>query len=185
MGLLDKLTEKVGKVVENVTTKSLSGESKELYEKDKASGIESRRERESQLQEKQVEVEKHKVKTDKSSLKELEPLLLKIEALDDNKIWIGGLDNFRTNQNAKFANILSGNKNVKTISICEEQCYICKFDGESFGAFKGFGKADVVLFEAEGLVSKKIKLKLIDGYSVSLDITENKEKVNSLKEFLK
>lgn len=185
MGLLDKMMQKVGDTMEKTMGKNLSGESKEQYEKDKENKVSAKQEQDSLKEEAKMALAEHTVPADKTALKDLELLLIKNKTLNEQKNWVGGFDNFRTNQNAKFANILSGNKNVKTISIYGDQCFVCKYDGNNFLAVKQFSKSDVIRFEVEGLVGKKIKLELKDNYKLSIDVTENKEKVAILKNFFK
>lgn len=185
MGFLNNMMDKIGKGMEKVMSKNLSGDSKEQYEKEKEEKEKVKQENESDKLEMQNELALHKVSANKSELKELEPLLKKVDVMDDDKLWIAGFDNFKANQNAKAANLFSGNKNVKTLSKKDDDLFVCKYSDEHFYAIKKFAKDDVVNFTVEGMLGKSVKLQLKDGYKYSVDVTENKDKLTQLKEFLK
>jgi hypothetical protein len=185
MGLFNNLMAKVSEKIEKSMSKNLTGESKEQYEKEKAERLAKREEFEKQQQLAQAELDKHKTPANKNELKNIEPLLEKIEVLDDKKLWLAGFDNFKTNQNSKAANLFSGNKNIKVLSLSGDTYYVSKFDGDNFYAYKQFSKEDVVKIEVEGMLSKKIKLNFKDGKSFSVDITENKDKAADFKNLLK
>ena len=185
MGFFYDLMDKIGKGMEKVMSKNLTGESKEQYEKEKAEKAQSKLEKQEKQQQLQTELDSHKIAVSKTQLKELEPILEKMNTLDEEKIWIGGFDNFRANQNAKAANLFSGNKNIKTLSKHGDDFYVCKYLEEHFVAVKKFAKEDVANFAVEGMVSKSVKLELRDGFKYSVDVSENKEKLTTLKELLK
>lgn len=185
MGLFDNLMAKVGEKMEKSMSKNLTGESKEQYEKEKTDNLLKKEEFEKQKAEAQAELDTHKIPANKNDLKNLEALLEKIEVLDDKKLWLAGFDNFKTNQNAKAANLFSGNKNIKVLSAKGDTYYLSRFENDIFFAYKKFAKEDLVKIEVEGLMSKKIKLSFKNGKGYSVDITENKDKATKFKNLLK
>lgn len=185
MGLLDNLMNKIGEKLEQGLAHNMTGESKELYEKEKAEKAIMQAELAKKKEVAQAELDTHKVKIDKNELKNLEVLLQKINVIDTNKLWLAGFDNFKANQNTKAANLFSGKKNIKILSYDGTKYYLSKFDGDNFFAYKQFIKADVTKLEIEGLINKKIKLNFKDGKSYSVDIIENKEKASNFKNMLK
>lgn len=182
MGLLNNLMSKVGNAVEKAVSKNLSGDSKKEYEEYKQKQADQKLATEQKQQEIKNELELHKTTASKNELKELLPLLQKINVLDSNLIWVGGFDNFKTNQNAKAANLFSGNKNIKVFAVNGDTYYLCKFENDSFYAYKMLTKQDITGCEVEGLVSKKLKIKTKDNHPFSIDVTENKEALSKIKE---
>lgn len=184
MGLFGDLMSKVGAKMEAVMGKNMSGESKEAYEKEQQANDEQILEQETQKAESAQELDKHKTTATASDLKNLETLLQTIAVIDQNKQWVGGFDNFKANQNAKAANLFSGNKNIKVLSACDNAFYLSKYHNGSFYAYQMFTKQDVVKLQIEGMLSKKIKLELANGTTYSVDVSENKEMVAVLKQLL-
>ncbi|MDD4316026.1 MAG: hypothetical protein PHC84_02570, partial [Clostridia bacterium] len=178
MGLFENLMGKVGNAMEKSMSKNLQGESKEAYEKEKAEKAENKAAFEKDQQAIKDDLASRKIQASSNDLKSPEALLAKIGVIDESKIWVGGFDNFKANQNAKFANIFSGNKNIKIVSLVNGVFYLSKFEDGNFYAYKKFTKEQVASAEIEGLLSKKIRIKLNDNTTYSVDITENKEKLD-------
>jgi len=185
MGLFGNLMNKIGTAMEKSMSKNLSGESKEQYEKDQAEKLEKQASFEQKQNEIKEELELHTITATKTALKDLESLLSQINVLDNRKIWVGGFDNYKLKQNSKVVNMFSGNTNIKTISVTNDIFYLCKFDGTNFLAYKSFKKDQVISVDIEGFMSKKIRIKLNDNTQYSVDVTENKDKINELKNEIK
>lgn len=181
MGLFNNLMNKIGQKMEKSMSKNLTGDSAKQYQEEKESAESIKNEKFEQEKKYEEQLTPLKTSYSKNDMKNLEQLLEKIKVLDERKLWIGGFDNFKTNQNAKAANLFSGNKNIKILSVNKDTYYLCKFDDDSFYAYKLFNKNEVLKVEVEGLLSKKIKLTFKDGKNYSVDISENKDKAVQFK----
>lgn len=181
MGIFGKLMSKIGEKMEKSMSKNLTGDSAKLYQEEKEANQAIINEKLEQEKKYEENLNTFKTSYSKNDMKNLEQLLEKINVLDEKKIWVGGFDNFKTNQNAKAANLFSGNKNIKILSANNDTYYLCKFDNESFYAYKLFTKDEVLKVEVEGMLSKKIKLTFKDGKNYSVDISENKDKATQFK----
>lgn len=180
MGLWDSLNKKIGNAIENAASKNMSGATKEAYEKEKAENLKTAE-----------EIAKNTVPMisgsyDKAELENLGALLKKIDAVDEENIWIAGFPNYKTNQNAFAANLLSGKKNLKFLASKSGFFYLLKLENGTISSYKGFRKEDVAEVEATGkLLTKSFKVKLKDGTVYTVDVSENKDKIQQIKEKLK
>ncbi len=185
MGLFDKLMSKVGNAMENSMSKNLQGESKAEYEKEKTERAEEKAKTAAEQDAAKEELQTQRVQATTADMKNPADLLKKINAIDENNVWVGGFDNFKANQNPTFANMLSGNKNLRVLSQANGVFYLSKFQDGCFYAYKKFAKEQVSSCEVEGLMSKSIKIKTNDGTTYSVDVTENKDKLEEIKKALK
>ncbi|NLB48500.1 MAG: hypothetical protein GX813_01455 [Erysipelotrichia bacterium] len=185
MGLLDKLKSKVGDAMEKSMVKNLQGDSKAAYEKEKAKQVAENVDLASAQVSAKEDLQTRRVAATKAEMKNPDILLRKIGVIDENNIWIGGFANFKTKQNPIFANLLSGNKNLRILSLANGTFYLSRFEKGLFYAYKTFVLEQVQSCKIEGLINKSIRIKLNDGAAYSVAITENKDKIEDLRKVLK
>lgn len=179
MGLLDKLGKKLGDAMEKTLAKNMTGASKEEYEKNKA-------EREAAAAEKLANaVQPISGKYEKSELDNLGALLKKIGAIGDDELWIAGFLNLRANTNATVANLFTGKKNLKFLTCNGDKFYCLSLDDGEISSYRHFRKDDVLLVEVKGLMTKSFAVTFRDKGMYSVDVTENKGKIDEMKAKLK
>lgn len=179
MGFLDNLSKKIGNAMEKAVTSNLSGASKEEYEKEMAK-------REAAAAEKAANAVKPVSGSyEKAELNNLSPLLKKIGAIDASDTWIAGFPNYRSGVNATFANIATGKKNLKILAINGSGFYFIKLDDGTISSYKEFRKEDIASVEVKGLLTKSFEVELKDRTVFTVDVTENKDKVDQVKNILK
>jgi len=180
MGLLDNISKKIGNAMEQSAAKNMTGATKEEYEKEKAARVEA-----------VAQAEASAVSTisgsyDKAELENLDSLLKKIGAIDNEGLWIGGYLKLRPNQNAVVANILSGKKNLKFLTYNSGVFYLIRLDNGKILSYKGFRKEDVVSVTTKSdLFTKTFRLELNDKSTYIVDVAANKGKISQLKSKLK
>ncbi len=185
MGLLGKIMNKVGEKMESVMSKNLTGESKEAYQREQKEKEEIKKVKEDQVQSQKEELELHSISAIKSDLKNLEDLLTKIKVLDNKNFWVGGFENYKLKQNARFSNLFFGNKNIRVLSLIGDTFYVSKFNGSKFYAYGSFTKSDVSEVKIEGMFFKKLKI-IFNGKKIfTIDVSKNKNKLKDLKDLLK
>lgn len=173
MGLLDKITKKIGNAIEKAASKNLTGASKEEYEKYKA-------EKEKAASEKPTE-NNISASYSGAELKNLDSLIQKVNAVDEQNLWIAGFPNFKVNQNAIAANLFSGKKNLKFLTYNNGTFYLLRLDNGEIGSYRIFKKENVASVEVSGMMTKSFKVTFKDGTNYSVDVTENKDKIASMK----
>jgi len=179
MGILDKISKKIGDSMEKAAASNMTGESKELYEKEK-------KEREEKAKE-FAEFKSQSVSTPASAeeMKDLNALLAKAKAVDSDNLWLAGFPNFKTNQNAKVANLFSGKKNLKIITKCNDVFFLLRFEDGNLKSYDVFNKSMVKEVGSEAkLFSKTFKVKL-GSHLFTIEVTDNKDKIKQMVDALK
>ncbi|MDD4121163.1 MAG: hypothetical protein PHG90_06260 [Clostridia bacterium] len=180
MGFLDNLSKKIGNAIEKSAAQNMTGATKEAYEKEKAERAEAAAKAEASA------VPGIMGKYEKSDLDNLGALLKKIGAIDESALWIAGFPNFKANQNAFAANLLSGKKNLRFLAKNDDAFYLIKLDEGTISSYKGFRKEDVSSVEAKGgFLTKSFRVELKDRTVYTVDVSENKDKIDQMKNILK
>lgn len=180
MGILDKISKKVGDVIETYSAKNMTGATKEEYVKDKSANAEAAANAEASA------VKSISGSYQKADLDNLDILLKNIGAIDDEGLWIGGFLKLGANRNAVFANILSSKKNLKFLTYNAGVFYLIRLDNEKIMSYKGFRKKDVVSVSSKSsLFEKTFKVELIDRTTFIIGVAANKGKINQIKSKLK
>lgn len=178
MGLLEKL----GNAMEKSAAKNMTGESKEEYLKEKA----QKEEAAAVVAAASAPIDSVSGTYSAEELKELDKLMRKIGAVDGEGLWIGGFPNFKTGQNAVFANLLSGKKNLKFLTKNVDTYFLLKLEKGVISSYKAFSKKEVYQVEAQSkILSKSFKIKFNDNHVFTIDVTENKDKVKLMRDLLK
>ena len=179
MSILGKIGQKIGNAMEKAASNNMTGESKKLYEQEKF-------EREQNEQEKTV-IEGFKIEFNKDDLKNINELIQRIPNSDENALWIAGFSNHRTNQNATAANLFSGKKNLRFLIINQDIFYFAHFVDNTFESYKNFVQSDIKKTEIKSklLGASTLYVELKDGKVFTIDITENKEKLDHIKNIFK
>lgn len=179
MGLLSKIGQKIGNAMEKSASQNMTGESKELYEKEKA-------EREQRKMD-QVIDPMIDISFTKDELKDLDLLIRRADMTDDRGLWIAGFSNHRHNQNASAANLFSGKKNLRFLTLKGDLLYFAHFVDDHFKTYKALRKENIrkmdIKMKLIGASTCYIELK--DQTIFTIDITENKQKASEIKEILK
>ncbi len=178
MGLLGKISQKMGDAMEKSATKNMTGSSKEVYDTDKNATKEAK--------ENDIPNEMIEFKFDKKDLNDLESLLIKGKFIDEQLLWIAGFPNFRANQNAIAANLLSGKKNLKFLCVNQGIYYCAHFEKNLLRTYKVFKNSDVKKYEVKSklLGSTTFKIEFNDNKVFTIAVTENKDKVNLIHDHL-
>lgn len=180
MGLLDNISKKIGNAIEQSAAKNMTGASKEEYEKEKAA------KEQAAAQAAAAAVAPISGSYQKEELENLDALLKKIGAIDEEGVWIGGYLKLRENQNAIVANILSGKKNLKFLTYNSGLFYLIRLDNGKIMSYKGFRKEDVTSVTSKSnLFATTFKVSLNDRTTFVVDIAANKGKLSELKSKLK
>lgn len=169
MGIFDKLKNKVLGSIEKSAVSQMSEEDKAKYEAERAA------------QKQDVFSDKKEMKYTKEETKDLQGLLMKLDVLDERKLWIGGFSKTHSNTNAKFANMFSGHKNLRFIAVKDDVFYMISFKDDIISSYKEFKKENVKSFDKGSVFS----ITLFDKTFLNLDVTQNKSKVNELYALLK
>ena len=180
MGLLDNIGKKIGNAIETSAAKNMTGATKEEYEKEKAAKAEAAAQTASNA------VNPISGSFEKTELENLTALLKKIGAIDDEGLWIGGFLKLRSNQNAVFANILSGKKNLKFLTYNSGAFYLIRLENGNIMSYKAFRKEDVASVSSKNSLFEKVfKVELKDRTIFVIGVTENKDKIAPMKNKLK
>lgn len=173
MGIFDKISQKIGNAIKETTEKNATGKTRELLESENNNNNND---------------------SDNNCPKDLEISIpfSKDDSFEDiirnaglGDLWVAGYDNFRSNQNAKFANMFSGKNNLKFI-ICKDDCvYICKTEKNVFNLLKVASKRDIVEAKVINKMLEKSVVVKLNGFTTTIDVTENKEKLSQIQSFLK
>ncbi|HZJ89193.1 MAG TPA: hypothetical protein VFD05_00725 [Bacilli bacterium] len=169
MGILDKIKAKIGSAIEKSAVSQMTDEEKTAYKaerealKPEVGGVEL------------------SLQYTKEEVKDLESLLLKLGAIDNRKVWIGGFLKQRQNTNAKFANMFSGHKNLRFLTLKDDIFFMIKFEGDKIYSYKAFKKEHV----ASVRKSPVFTVALFEKVTMHLEVTKNKQKVNELVSLLK
>ncbi len=179
MGLLEKLSQKMGDAMEKSAAKNMTGSSKEVYENEKKDF--------DNANEDQKIGEMVEFKFEKNDLNDLESLLLKGKFIDSQLLWIAGFPNFKTNQNAVAANLLTGKKNLQFLCINQEIYYFVHFEKDYIKTYRIFNKSDIKIFELKSKLfgTDTFKIELNDKKIFTISVTENKDKVRLITNYLK
>ncbi|MBU1093689.1 MAG: hypothetical protein KKH01_04425 [Firmicutes bacterium] len=173
MGILTKISKKIEDIASE-TSQYLSGDSKKAYEEQKATEA------------KKIEKTVEGYTFTKDQLRDLDVLLGQANFVDGRHLWIAGFDNFKANQNVKAANLFSGKKNLKFLSIKDDDFYLMKFDKNVLLPYRVFNVDDVLLVDLTSKMTKSsMKIKFKDDTKFSIDITENKDSVKAIKGMFK
>lgn len=179
MGLLGKLGQKLGDAMEKSASKNMTGASKEAYEAEK-------KEQEAQKKE-QIIDEMISIPFSKDDLKDLNGLVNRANLIDENQLWVAGFSNFRANQNASAANLFSGKKHLRFFSVNKEVYSFAFFEDDMFKTYRIFRDQDIkdVDVKIKMLGASTLKIELKDGKLLTIDVTENKDKLQSIKGMFK
>lgn len=179
MGVFDKIKKKMSDTFEKVVSNNMSGASKEEYEKEKAN-LSKQTDTDSASS-----TENINANYTKEDLADLEQLLKKAGALDNQNIWIAGFSNIKHGQNATAANLFSGKNNLKFLTHKDGLFYMLGFNKGVISSYKIFQKADVAKVEAkDSLLTKTFKVVLKDKTTYTVDVKENKDKTKQLNNIL-
>jgi len=178
MGILGKISEKIGNAMEKSASKHMTGNSKKVYEEEE--------QKLKDLKEMQIPEQLIEYKFSKDELKDLNTLLIKAELIDDKNLWIGGLPNFKVNQNSRASNLFSGKKNLRFFTVRDEIYYFALFEKDILKVYRAFKKEHIVNVEAKSKLigGSTLKIELIDGKVFTIDVTENKENFEAIKTLL-
>ncbi len=165
MGLLDKIKRKIGSAMEKSAVKQMSEEDREKYEKEK------------------LKVSKPKESLPiiqsnftKDELNNLEALLIRVGAVDNDKVWVSGFLKHRDNLNVRTANLFSGKKNMKFLTYNNGLFYMLGFDKDIIKSVQTFKQENVIKAENK----KEFRLELNLKTNIRLVITDNKKKADEL-----
>lgn len=185
MGFLDKMGQKLDKAVGSM----LAGDSKKQWEEAKATKEERKAEAEEaervQVQEFNAELEAHRTDATVEELKDLEQLLTKIGVLDENKIWIAGLEHYRLDTNPRFANMFKGKKIIRAVAINKDMIYWCRYEDGKFFAYNKHVKQDISYFEIVGHVEKDFRLETKNKKKIWLRVTKNRGQLSAFRRAVK
>lgn len=178
MGLLSKLGQKLGDAVEKSASKNMSGTSKEVYESEKIEKADALKNKES--------FDMIETEYSKDELKDLQNLLKRAKLVDEHHLWIAGFPNFKANQNAKAANLFSGKTNLRFFCVNGDLYSFAMFEKNSLKTYKVFRKDAILKFEAKSKLmgASTFKVELRDKTVFTIDITENKEMLEALRNLL-
>lgn len=179
MGLLDKISKKIGDSIEKSAGANMTGESKELYEEEKSEKEEKAK--------KFTDFKSQEVSciASKEEMKNLNDLLLKCKAVDSDNLWLAGFPNFKTNQNARIVNMFSGKKNLKIITKCNNLFYLLRLDDGKLKSYDVFDKSMVKEVATENKTfSKTFKIKFSSSM-FTIEVIENKDKIKDMINALK
>ena len=178
MGILGKISEKIGNAMEKSAAKNMTGDSKKAYEEEQ--------QKLKELREEQTPEQLIEYKFSKDDLKDLNALLLKANLIDEKNMWIAGLPNFKVNQNSRAANLFSGKKNLRFFTAKDDIYYFALFEKDILRAYRAFKKEHILKVEAKSKLigGSTLKIELIDGKVFTIDVTENKENFESIKTLL-
>lgn len=179
MGIFSKIGQKIGDAIEKSASKNMTGESKELYEKEKL---------EKEQAAKNIEVlPSVDIPYTKEDLKNLDELVIRANLVDQSNMWIAGFSNHRTNQNATAANLFTGKKNLRFFSKNEDLFFFAHFQDDHFKSYKSFKKDNIRKSEIKTklLGASTCLIELNDETKLTIDVTENKEMVSTFKELFK
>lgn len=180
MGLLDNISKKIGNAIETSAAKNMTGATKEEYEKDKAAKAEAAEQAAANA------VKPISGSYENTELENLDALLKKIGAIDDEGLWIGGFLKLGANRNAVFANILSGKKNLKFLTSNSGLFYLIRLDNGKIMSYKGFRKEDVASVSSKSsLFEKTFTVQLKDRTTFVIGVAQNKDKIAQMKNRLK
>jgi hypothetical protein len=169
MGIFDKLKTKILGGIEKSAVGQMNDEEKAAYEAEK------------EANKQEVSTNTLSLKYTKEDTNDLEALLVKLGALDDRRIWVGGFLKLRTNTNAKFANMFSGHKNLKFLCVNGDNFYMVFFKDGVISSYKEFKKENVASVNK----SPVLTVGLFDKTTMHLEVTKNKQKLNELILLLK
>lgn len=175
MGILGKLGQKLGDAMEKSASKNMTGSSKEVYENEQK---EKKAFEESRIIEPMISVP-----FSKEDLKDLDQLLLKADIIDERHLWVAGFPNHRANQNASAANVFTGKKHLRFFAVKEENFSFAFFEDDIFKTYRIFKENDIKSAEVKTkmLGAGTLRIELKDGKILTIDVTENKDKLQSLK----
>jgi len=179
MGLLGKLGQKIGDAMEKSASKNMTGASKEAYEAEKS---------EKEILEKEnVLDEMIEISYSKDDLKNLDLLIKRANLIDERKIWVAGFSNFRANQNASAANLFSGKKHLRFFCVKQDVYSFAFFEDDMFKTYRIFRDKDILKTETKTkmLGAGTLKIELKDGKVFTIDVTENKDKLQTIKGMFK
>lgn len=179
MGLLSKLGQKMGDAMEKSASKNMTGASKEAYETEKLE--------KATLENSKVVDEMISIPFSKDDLKNLNNLVKRANLVDETYIWVAGFSNFKANQNASAANLFSGKKHLKFFAVNKDIYYFAFFEDDLFKTYRIFRDEHIKLVEAKPklLGASTLKIELHDKTIFTIDVTENKEKLESIKGMFK
>lgn len=169
MGIFDKIKAKISGAIEKSAVSQMTEEEKAAYEAER------------EAMKPKVVGEELSLRYTKDEVKDLEALLLKLGAIDARKIWIGDFLKQRHNTDAKFANMFSGHKNLRFLTLKDDIFYMIKFEGDKIYSYKAFKKENVASVKK----SPVFAVTLFEKVSMHLEVTKNKQKVNELINLLK
>lgn len=176
MGILDKFKNKLGDTIEKAAKKHRIQPSSDANDKEETIMV--------ALEETPVLPAPYAF--EKEDLKDLDQLLSGSSFTDERHLWCGGFPNYKFNQNAKAANLLTGKKNLKFISVCEEQFLLLRLEKKQLFPYQIFDKDQVVSVRVDTkLLSKSLRIEFEKGLVFTIDVTENKQKVEAIKKLLK
>jgi len=107
--------------------------------------------------------------------------------IDENQLWVAGFSNFRANQNASAANLFSGKKHLRFFTVNKEMYSFAFFEDDMFKTYRIFRDQDIkdVEVKIKMLGASTLKIELKDGKLLTIDVTENKDKLQSIKGMFK
>lgn len=169
MGVFDKIKSKILGAIEKSAVSQMSEEEKAKYAKEQAA-------------KKPVAAgEKLSLQYTKEETSDLESLLQKLGAIDERKVWVGGFSKLRSNTNAKFANMFSGHKNLKFLTLNDDVFYMIQFKDDVIYSYKEFKKENVENVSKAPILA----VSLFDKTFMRLEVTKNKQKLNEIFSILK
>jgi hypothetical protein len=179
MGLLSKLGQKIGDAMEKSASQNMTGKTKELYEEEKLKNQENEQHK--------VVHESIEVKYEKDDLKNLDQFIGNSPFVDSEKIWIAGFSNHRTNQNATAANLFTGKKNLRFFMVNKDLFYFAHFVDQQLASFKVMQKSDIRKSDIKSKLigASTVYIEHNDGTKFTIDVTENKAKLEVIKNILK
>lgn len=175
MGIVKKITKTVEEIVKDAK-EYLKGESDEIIAEQVIG----------EKFEDVVEVKKEKkiegYTFTKDQARDLDVLLGQANFVDGRHLWIAGFENIKADQNAPASNLFSGKKNLKFLAIKDNDFYLMKFEKNVLLPYRVFKVDDVSLVDITTKMTKSsIKINFKDDTKFSIDITENKETLKSIK----
>ncbi len=179
MGLLSKIGKKLGDAMEKSASNHMTGATKEAYEAEK-------KEKET-LEIKKVVDDMISITFSKEDMKDLDQLINRANLLDERHLWVAGFSNFRANQNASAANVLTGKKHLRFFIVKQDFYYFAFFEDDLFKTYRIFRDKDIQSVDVKIKVfgASTLKIELKDGKVFTIDVTENKDKLQSIKGMFK
>lgn len=107
--------------------------------------------------------------------------------MDERRLWVAGFSNFRANQNASAANVFTGKKHLRFFIVKHDVYYFAFFEDDLFKTYRIFRDKDIknVDIKIKMLGASSLKIELKDGKILTIDVTENKDKLQSIKGMFK